>query len=108
LKKPNTLKYAQDPPEQKIIEHEAIFGKSSTILVANAEYGVCHKSKNNCVIELNINLKKLKHKAHELLKCEQGIEKRKQRCHDVELVYENIKKNHGFRCFMLRSPEKCK
>ena len=68
--------------------------------------GVCHKSKTNRVIEINVNLKKLKHKAHELLNSEQGIERRKQRCHDVEPVFGNIKQNHGFRRFMLRSTEK--
>jgi hypothetical protein len=68
--------------------------------------GVCHKSKTNRIIEINVNLKKLKHKAHELLNSEQGIERRKQRCHDVEPVFGNIKQNHGFRRFMLRSTKK--
>ncbi|WP_145331178.1 transposase, partial [Sphingobacterium siyangense] len=30
----------------------------------------------------------------------------KQRCHDVEPVFGNIKQNHGFRRFMLRGKEK--
>ncbi|WP_218043817.1 transposase [Flavobacterium gawalongense] len=68
--------------------------------------GVCHKSKSNRVIEINVNLKKLKHKAHELLNSEQGIERRKQRCRDVEPVFGNIKQNHGFQRFMLRSTKK--
>lgn len=68
--------------------------------------GVCHKSKTNRVIEINVNLKKLKHQAYELLNSEQGVERRKQRCHDVEPVFGNIKQNHGFRRFMLRSTEK--
>ncbi|WP_312194191.1 transposase, partial [Sphingobacterium multivorum] len=29
----------------------------------------------------------------------------KQRCHDVEPVFGNIKQNHGFRRFMLRGKE---
>lgn len=68
--------------------------------------GVCHKSKTNRIIDINVNLKKLKQKAHELLNSEQGIERRKQRCHDVEPVFGNIKQNHGFRRFMLRGTEK--
>ncbi len=64
--------------------------------------GVCHKSKTNRIIEINVNLKKLKHKAYELLNSEQGIERRNQRCHDVEPVFGNIKQNHGLRRFMLR------
>ena len=68
--------------------------------------GVCHKSKTNRIIDINVNLKKLKEKAHELLNSEQGIERRKQRCHDVEPVFGNIKQNHGFRRFMLRGTEK--
>ncbi|WP_218043683.1 transposase [Flavobacterium gawalongense] len=68
--------------------------------------GVYHKSKSNRVIEINVNLKKLKHKAHELLNSEQGIERRKQRCRDVEPVFGNIKQNHRFQRFMLRSTKK--
>nr|WP_223833784.1 transposase [Pedobacter riviphilus] len=37
---------------------------------------------------------------------EKGIDKRKQRCHDVEPVFGNIKQNCGFHCFMLRGKEK--
>jgi hypothetical protein len=37
---------------------------------------------------------------------EEGIKKRKQRCHDVEPVFANIKNNHGFKRFMLRGKEK--
>jgi len=45
-------------------------------------------------------------KAYRLLNSEKGIEKRKQRCPDVEPVFGNIKQNHGFRRFMLRGKEK--
>jgi transposase len=68
--------------------------------------GICHKSKTNRIIEININLNRLKQKAHELLNTEEGIKHRKKRCFDVEPVFANIKQNHGFRRFMLRGKEK--
>jgi transposase len=68
--------------------------------------GLCHKSKTNRIIEVNVNLKRLKQKAYELLNSEQGIERRKLRCYDVEPVFGNIKQNHGFRRFMLKSTQK--
>lgn len=68
--------------------------------------GSCHKSQGNRIIEINGNLKRYKEVAFELLNSENGIEKRKQRCHDVEPVFGNIKQNHGFRRFMLRGKEK--
>jgi transposase len=68
--------------------------------------GACHKSKGNRIIEINENLKRQKQKAYELLNSEEGIERRKKRCFDVEPVFGNIKQNHGFRRFMLRGKEK--
>ena len=68
--------------------------------------GACHKSKDNRIIEINENLKRQKQKAFELLNSEEGIERRKKRCFDVEPVFGNIKQNHGFRRFMLRGREK--
>ena len=68
--------------------------------------GACHKSKTNRIIEINVNLKRQKQKAHELLNSEEGIRHRKKRCFDVEPVFANIKQNHGFRRFMLRGKEK--
>jgi len=68
--------------------------------------GACHKSQGNRIIEVNENLKRHKEKAYLLLNSERGIEMRKQRCHDVEPVFGNIKQNHGFRRFMLRGKEK--
>lgn len=68
--------------------------------------GACHKSKDNRIIEINENLKRQKQKAFELLNSEEGIERRKKRCFDVEPVFGNIKQNHGFRRFMLRGKEK--
>ena len=64
--------------------------------------GACHKSAGNRTIEINHNLIRLKQQADELLKSEQGIKKRKQRCFDTEPVFANIKHNHHFKRFMLR------
>jgi transposase len=68
--------------------------------------GACHKSKGNRIIVINQNLNKQKQKAYELLNSEEGIERRKKRCFDVEPVFANIKQNHGFRRFMLRGKQK--
>lgn len=68
--------------------------------------GVCHDSKYNRVIEVNHNLKRHKAIAKEKLNSEEGIEKRKQRCCDVEPVFGNIKSNHKFNRFMLRGKRK--
>lgn len=68
--------------------------------------GVCHKSQGNRLIEINVNLNRLKHQAYQLLNSEQGIIHRKKRCFDVEPVFGNIKQNHGFKRFMLRGKEK--
>lgn len=67
---------------------------------------LCHKSKHNRIIERNYNLIRLKAKARTKLTSQQGIEKRKQRCHDVEAVFGNIKQNMNFKRFMLRTIEK--
>ena len=68
--------------------------------------GSCHKSKGNRIIEVNHRLNKLKQQAQSQLLSEQGIQKRKQRCHDIEPVFANIKNNHGFKRFMLRGKQK--
>lgn len=68
--------------------------------------GVCHKSQGNRIIEINVNLNRLKRQAHELLTSEQGLSHRKKRCVDVEPVFGNIKHNHGFKRFMLRGKKK--
>ncbi|MFM6402909.1 MAG: IS1182 family transposase, partial [Planktothrix sp.] len=59
--------------------------------------GVCHKSQNHRVVELNEKLIRYKKKAFELLTTDVGIERRKKRCFDVEPTFGNIKNNHGFR-----------
>jgi transposase len=68
--------------------------------------GVCHKSKNNRVIEVNHTLNEHKRKTIERLTSDKGIDYRKRRPVDVEPVFGNIKSNHGFRRFMLRGKEK--
>jgi hypothetical protein len=68
--------------------------------------GACHKSKGNRIIEINENLNRLKQKAHELLNTEEGVERRKKRCFDVEPTFGNIKQNHGFKRFLLRGNKK--
>ena len=68
--------------------------------------GACHKAKGNRIIQVNDRLDVYKQQAYELLNSESGIKKRKQRCHDVEPVFANIKNNHNFRRFMLRGKEK--
>ena len=66
----------------------------------------CHKSKENRIIHVNEEFTRLRKEAEELLKTEEGIQKSKQRCFDVEPVFANIKSNHNFRRFMLRGIEK--
>lgn len=66
----------------------------------------CHKSEGNRIISVNHELNYLKQKADKRLKSKRGIEKRKQRCWDVEPVFANIKSNHNFKRFMLRGIEK--
>lgn len=68
--------------------------------------GKCHKSQGKRTIEVNENLNRQRIKAFELLNSEEGIEKRKKRCYDVEPVFGNIKNNHKFKRFTLRGKEK--
>lgn len=68
--------------------------------------GACHKSQGNRIIEVNVDLKRQRKQALEMLNSPQGITHRKKRCYDVEPIFANIKQNHGFRRFMLRGKEK--
>jgi len=68
--------------------------------------GACHKSKDNRIIEVNHALNKYKQQVRENLNSEQGIYHRKKRPCDVEPVFANIKNNHHFKRFMLRSKPK--
>lgn len=67
---------------------------------------MCHGSKNNRSLERNHNLERHKQKARELLKSEEGIRKRKKRCWDVEPVFAQLKHNHNFKRFTLKSLKK--
>ena len=68
--------------------------------------GMCHRQKDNRVIEVNHRLRTLKQQAADRLRSPEGIARRKNRCADVEPVFANIKHNKGFRRFMLRGMEK--
>jgi transposase len=67
---------------------------------------MCHQSKENRCIERNHNLERHKELTRKRLKSEEGIEKRKKRCYDVEPVFANLKHNHHFKRFMLKSLKK--
>lgn len=67
---------------------------------------LCHKSKNNRIVERNHKLVRLKAKAKQKLLSPEGIAHRKQRCWDVEAVFGNIKHNMNFKRFMLRGLDK--
>ena len=67
---------------------------------------MCHQSKENPSIERNHNLERHKELTRKRLKSEEGIEKRKKRCYDVEPVFANLKHNHHFKRFMLKSLKK--
>lgn len=68
--------------------------------------GVCHQSKTNRIIEINHALRKYREQAKEKLNSEKGIYHRKKRCADIEPVFANIKSNHHFKRFLLRSKPK--
>jgi len=62
----------------------------------------CHKQKGNRIIHINHQAHRLKQKAYERLKTEQGIYYRKRRPADVEPVFGNIKSNKNFKRFLLK------
>jgi transposase len=66
----------------------------------------CNAANNMKTVELNHNLNRLRRQAVKRLNTEKGIQKRKQRCYDVEPVFAAIKYNHHFNRFMLRGLEK--
>ena len=87
------------------------FGQTITLYRARSCEGCplrsqCHQQQGNRIIQVNHNLNRLKQLAEKRLKSKRGIKKRKQRCHDVEPVFGNIKHNHGFKRFMLRGLDK--
>ena len=54
----------------------------------------------------NPKLAKIREKAFKLLNTKKGIQLRKQRCHDVEPVFAELKHNKNFKRFMLRGQNK--
>lgn len=66
----------------------------------------CNEGNHQKTIELNHQLNKLREAAVRRLKTKKGIQKRKQRCYDVEPVFAAIKNNHHFKRFMLRGLNK--
>jgi len=68
--------------------------------------GVCHKAKGNRIIEVNHALKKYRQQVKQNLNTEKGIYHRRKRCADVEPVFANIKNNHHFKRFLLRTTPK--
>lgn len=68
--------------------------------------GMCHKQKGNRIVEVNHNQRRLKEKARKRLQSEEGIQRRKKRCYDVEPVFANWKQNKKFRRFNLRGKAK--
>ena len=54
----------------------------------------------------NPKLAKIREKAFKLLNTKKGIKLRKQRCHDVEPVFAELKHNKNFKRFMLRGKTK--
>ena len=68
--------------------------------------GLCHKSNNNRIIEVNYKLQEYKRKAREMLLSEQGIYHRGKRCIEPEAVFAQIKHNSLFNRFKLRGLQK--
>lgn len=66
----------------------------------------CHKSKGNRIVQVNFRLRRYREEAKMRLEGEKGIAHRKQRPHDVEPVFGQIKHNRGFRRYLLRGIEK--
>lgn len=66
----------------------------------------CHQQKGNRIIEVSLNNRRLRQNAEKRLLTKRGIQKRKQRCFDIEPVFANIKNNHHFKRFMLRGLDK--
>lgn len=68
--------------------------------------GVCHKARENRIIEVSHRLTELKKKARERLKSEEGLVYRRVRPVEAEAVFGMIKHNRGFRRFLLRGIDK--
>ena len=67
---------------------------------------LCHKSKDNRIIEINYKLKEYKRLARERLLSEEGVYHRGKRCIEPEAVFGQIKHDAQFSRFRLRGLEK--
>jgi len=71
--------------------------------------GMCHRgASDRRVIEVNHRNNAFRRKAKELLSCDRGLHHRSNRPIEPEAVFGNIKFNHGFKRFRLKSNEKVK
>ncbi len=70
--------------------------------------GICFAAKGNRIVEANMKLRLFKKKMRERLNSEKGIAHRKKRPCDVEPVFGNIKNNHDFKRFRLRTLKRSK
>lgn len=69
--------------------------------------GMCYKGKNDRrIIEVNHKANGYREKARELLNSEKGLHHRSNRPIEPEVVFGNIKFNHGFKRFKLKSHRK--
>lgn len=66
----------------------------------------CTKSEKNREIEVSHKLRRHKQAARERLTSEEGVARRKRRCHEPETVFGEWKHNKGFRRFNLRTKPK--
>ena len=68
--------------------------------------GLCHRGKGPRTIEVNLRNNELRARARELLDSDEGLRHRSQRPIEPEAVFGQIKFDHGFKRFRLRSLEK--
>lgn len=68
--------------------------------------GVCHRSKQERIIEVSHNGNQLKSRAEQRLVSDAGLHYRKKRSTEVEPIFGNIKQNKKFKRFLLRGIEK--
>ena len=66
----------------------------------------CTKTDKDKEIEVSHKLRQHRQTARERLTSPEGIARRKQRCHDTETVFGQLKHNKGFRRFFLRGKAK--
>lgn len=68
--------------------------------------GLCHRGKGPRTIEVNLRNNELRARARELLDSDEGLRQRSLRPIEPEAVFGQIKFDHGFKRFRLRSLEK--